>query len=152
MSIRTKDYLFAPERPDLLPGRSNNPVEGVTEGCGRVQGGRTLGEPDLYFDPCSFAPPQPGRLGNLGRNTVIAPSVFSMDFSLQREFFLDARKRLQFRAEVFNLPNHTNFGAVSGNGLTVFSGGSGSRNSTAGRINRTATTARQIQFALRFSF
>jgi hypothetical protein len=152
VNIRTKDYLFSPERPDLLPGRSNNPVEGVTEGCGRVAAGRTLGEPNLYFDPCSFAAPAPGRLGNLGRNTIIAPRVFNMDFSLQRDFFLDATKRLQFRAELFNLPNHTNFGAVSGGALTVFSGESGSRTSTAGRINRTATTSRQIQFALRFSF
>lgn len=152
VNVRYPGYLFAARRPDLLPGRSQNPVEGATEGCGRVRAGQRLGEPNLYFDPCSFAPPPPGRLGSLGRNTVIAARVFSMDFSLQREFFLDARRRLQFRAELFNLPNHTNFGAVSGNGLTVFSGESGSRNSTAGRINRTATTSRQIQFALRFSF
>ena len=152
VNLRTKDYLFSPERPDLLPGRSNNPVEGVTDGCGPVRGGRRLGDPNLYFDPCSFAPPAPGRLGNAGRNTIIAPSVFTMDFSLQRDFFLDSTRRLQFRAELFNLPNHTNFGPVSGSGLTVFSGESGSRTSTAGRISRTATTSRQIQFALRFSF
>ena len=152
VNIRVKDYLFSANRPDLLPGGSNNPTKGVTEGCGRVQKGRKLGGPDLYFDPCALAAPQPGRFGNLGRNTVIAPSVFSMDFSLQREFFLDATKRLQFRAEVFNLPNHTNFGTSQGGSLIVFSGESGDRNSTAGRISRTATTSRQIQFALRFSF
>jgi len=152
VNIRVKDYLFSASRPDLRPGGSNNPTKGVTEGCGRVQKGRKLGGPDLYFDPCALAAPQPGRFGNLGRNTVIAPSVFSMDFSLQREFFLDATKRLQFRAEVFNLPNHTNFGTSQGGSLIVFSGESGDRNSTAGRISRTATTSRQIQFALRFSF
>jgi len=152
VSVRYPDYLFAARRPDLVPGRSIHRTEGTTEGCGRVAAGRQLGGPELYFDPCSFAAPAPGRLGNVGRNTIIAPRVFSMDFSLQREFFLDATRRLQFRAELFNLPNHTNFGPVSGGGLTVFSGESGSRTSTAGRINRTATTSRQIQFALRFSF
>ena len=83
---------------------------------------------------------------------MIAPSVFSMDFSLQREFLLDATKRLQFRAEVFNLPNRSNFDVPSGGGITVFSGESAERASTAGRINSTSTTSRQIQFALRFSF
>ncbi|OFV96506.1 MAG: hypothetical protein A3H28_06225 [Acidobacteria bacterium RIFCSPLOWO2_02_FULL_61_28] len=152
VSVRYQDYLFVANRPNLLPGRSNNPIEGVAESCGPTLGGQKLGEPDLYYDPCAFAAPPPGQLGNLGRNTIIAPSVFSMDFSLQREFFLDARKRLQFRAEVFNLPNHTNFAPSTGNGLVVYSGESGIRNATAGRISRTATTARQIQFALRFSF
>jgi hypothetical protein len=152
VSIRYPGYLLASRRPDLVPGRSNNPVEGVTDGCGSVRGGRKLGGPELYFDPCSFAPPAPGRLGTAGRNTIIASRVFNMDFSLQREFFLDATKRLQFRAELFNLPNHTNFAAVANSGLTVFSGESGGRTSTAGRISRTATTSRQIQFALRFSF
>ena len=152
VSIRRNEYLFSADRPDLVLGRSNNPTEGSTEGCGRVEAGRKLGGPELYFDPCSFAAPAPGRLGNLGRNTIIAPSIFRMDVSLQREFLLDATKRLQFRAEIFNLPNHSNFGAVSGGGQTVFSGESGSRTSTAGRISRTSTTSRQIQFALRFSF
>lgn len=152
VNVRVKDYLFSALRPDLLRGRSNNPVKGVTEGCGPVRGGQPLGGPELYFDPCAFAAPLPGRLGNLGRNTVIASSVFSMDFSLQREFFLDAKKRLQFRAEVFNLPNHSNFSGPSPSPLTVFSGESGARNSTAGRFTRTATTARQLQLALRFSF
>jgi hypothetical protein len=72
-----------------------------------------------------------------------------MDISLQREFLLDSRRRLQFRADIFNLPNHPNFTAPS---AVVFSGESGGRTTTAGRISRTATTSRQIQFALRLSF
>ena len=87
-----------------------------------------------------------------GRNTVIGPSVFTMDLSLQKEFLLGPEKRLQLRAEFFNLPNHTNFANPSQNSMIVFSGASGRPNPTAGRILRTATTARQIQFALRFSF
>ena len=152
INVRYPNYLFAARRPDLLPGHDNNPTQGTSEGCGRVTSGRELGGPELYYDPCSFAAPPPGRLGNLGRNTMIAPSVFSMDFSLQREFLLDATKRLQFRAEVFNLPNRSNFDVPSGGGITVFSGESAERASTAGRINSTSTTSRQIQFALRFSF
>ena len=152
VNVRTPGYLFAPVRPNLIAGRSNNPTEGVTEGCLGVAPGRKLGTPDLYYDPCAFSIPAPGTLGNLGRNTVIAPSVFNADVSLQKEFSIDAEKRLQFRAEVFNLLNHPNFGRNQGNTAVVFSGNSGRRSSSAGRLSQSATTARQLQFALRLSF
>jgi hypothetical protein len=152
VNARTPGYLFAPERPNLIPGRSNNPTEGITEGCSGVAAGRKLGTPDLYYDPCAFSLPAPGTLGNLGRNTVIAPSVFNADVSLQKEFSIDSEKRLQFRAELFNLLNHPNFGRNQGNTAVVFSGRSGRRSSSAGRLSQSATTARQLQFALRLSF
>ena len=151
-NVRTPGYLFAAERPNLAPGRSNNPTVGVTEGCLGVDAGRKLGTPDLYYDPCAFSLPSPGTLGNLGRNTVIAPSVFNADVSLQKEFSIDSEKRLQFRAEVFNLLNHPNFGGNQGNTAVVFSGSSGRRSSSAGRLSQSTTTARQLQFALRLSF
>ena len=118
-----------------------------------MEAGRELGGPNLYFDPCAYSVPEPGALGNAGRNTIIAPSVFNMDLSLQKEFLLGAEKRLQFRAEFFNLPNHTNFAGVSGGSVIAFTGTyPGRPNPSAGRITRTATTARQVQFALRLSF
>ncbi len=154
---RTPGFLFAANRPNLLPGFSKNPTEGVTAGCNlgtgqEVQPGRKLGGPDLLFDPCAFSPPEPGTLGNVGRNTMIAPSVFSADISLQREFALDSSKRLQFRAEIFNLLNHPNFGTPDRVSSVVFSGTSARRNPSAAKVVSTVTTARQIQFALRFSF
>jgi len=152
VNVRTPGYLFAPSRPNLVPGRSNNPTEGVTEGCSGVEPGRELGTPDLYYDPCAFSLPAPGTLGNLGRNTVIAPSVLNADVSLQKEFSIDSEKRLQFRAEIFNLLNHPNFSGNQGSTAVVFSGSSGRRGSSAGRLSQSATTARQLQFALRLSF
>lgn len=152
INVRIAGFLFAANRPNLLPGRSNNPVEGVTAGCAGVPAGQPLGGPDRYFDPCSFSVPEPGTLGNAGRNTIIGPRVLSLDVSLQKELLLGGEKRLQFRAEVFNLPNHTNFASPSTSPSTVFSGSSGRPNATAGRLLRSATTSRQIQFALRFSF
>ena len=153
VNVRTPGYLFAPERPNLIAGRSNNPTEGVSAGCVGITAGQKLRTPELYYDPCAFSIPPPGTLGNLGRNTVIAPSVFNADVSLQKDFSLDARRRLQFRAEFFNLLNHPNFGKNQGNTLVVFSGSSGRRNSSAGRRTPpTVTTPRQLQFALRFSF
>jgi len=148
-NVRYQDYLFAANRPNLISGSSNNQTQGVTAGCGSVPSGQKLGGPELYFDPCSFSVPPPGTIGNVGRNTLIAPNVANFDVSLQREFLLDSKRRLQFRTDIFNILNHSNFTAAS---AVVFSGESGDRTTTAGRISKTATTARQIQFALRFSF
>ena len=157
ITVRTPGFLFSPARPNLLPGHSNNPVEGVTTGCDlgtdqEITPGIELGGQDPYFDPCAYSVPEPGTLGNAGRNTLIAPRVFNMDISLQKEFNLDARKRLQFRAEFFNLLNHTNFDPKTGRPPFIFTGKTGRRNPIASRITGTATTARQIQFVLRFSF
>lgn len=148
--VRSPRYLFSATQPDLVPGARNNPISGSTAGCGIVEPGRKLGGPDLYFDPCSFSVPLPGTIGNLGRNTLLAPGIFSVDVSLQREFALDSSKRLQFRAEFFNVPNHTNFGKARAG---VFNGTYPGRvNPTAGRTTSTVTTSRQIQLALRLSF
>ncbi|MBI4465319.1 MAG: hypothetical protein HY647_11500, partial [Acidobacteria bacterium] len=150
ITVRNPGYLFFATQPNLVPDRSNNPTSGVSAGCAAVGAGRELRAPELYFDPCAFRVPEPGTLGNLGRNTLIAPSIFTADLSIQREFLLDAKRRLQFRAEFFNFPNHTNFSKPSSG---VFTGAFPGRfNATAGRISETNTTSRQVQFALRFSF
>ncbi len=152
VNVRYRGYLFSATRPSLASGHSNNPVSGATSGCGTIPSGGKLGRPELYFDPCAFVAPLPGELGNLGRNTILAPRVVSMDISIQRDFLLDAKRRLQFRLEIFNLPNHTNFSGNVGSSLFVFSGETAARGSTTGRMKNTATTSRQIQLALRLSF
>ena len=133
------------ERPDLVPGRDNNPV---------------LGGPDRYLDASAFQvadsdPSTPGIqggiLGNLGRNTITQPGLVTFDFSLLKDTYVSEEVSVQFRAEFFNLFNRANFAAPRG---TVFSS---SRNLTRpsgsfGRITRTKTTARQIQFALKLLF
>jgi len=149
INVRRPGYLFAAVRPNLLPGQDNNPTQGTSIGCGAVEAGREVGGPNLFFDPCAFGVPDAGTLGNLGRNTMIGPSVFNVDVSLQREFSLGNSRRLQFRAEFFNLANHPNFRTPTGS--VVFTG-SGRFNPTAVRYTGTATTSRQTQFALRFSF
>ncbi|MBI4465467.1 MAG: TonB-dependent receptor [Acidobacteria bacterium] len=150
INVRNPGFLFADTRPNLVARQSNNPTSGSSMGCDAVSAGQELRAPERYFDPCVFQVPDPGTLGNVGRNTIIAPSVFNMDLSLQREFLIDAKRRLQFRAEFFNLPNHANFSKPSSG---IFTGRfPGRPNPTAGRISETITTSRQIQFALRFSF
>ena len=128
------------ERPDLKPGYSNNPI---------------LGGPDRYWDINAFALQPVNQRGNLGRNTLIGPGLVNFDFSTAKSFAIDETRRLEFRAEMFNLPNHPNFGAPSG--FTAFTGvnaatGVPTISPTWGVISTTVTTSRQIQFGLKFVF
>lgn len=149
--LRYAGYLFEAQRPNVGPGGSTNPVAGNSTGCGLIPSGQALRVPELAFDPCAFGAPAPGRLGDLGRNTIIAPAVLNMDLSFTREFKVDSKRKIQFRAELFNLANHTNFNKPAGSSLTIFSGSPQNRASNAGRITTTATTSRQLQFALRLA-
>jgi hypothetical protein len=93
--------------------------------------------------------PPDGTFGNLGKNTLIGPRLVNLDFAMKKQFDINERINLQLRAEVFNILNHPNFGNMI---VTVFAGGAGARNGSAGQILNTATDPRQMQFALRLSF
>jgi hypothetical protein len=121
------------DRPDLAPGYSNNPV---------------LGGPDRYYDPNAFVLSPLGTYGNLGRTTVIGPGTASFDLSFEKAFPIREPVDLSFRAELFNLLNHANFGLPNTLPLTS----SGAISGSAGRITATSSSARQIQFGLRLTF
>ena len=123
----------APDRPNLVAGRSNNPIVGKVE---------------RWFDPTAFSLPTRGTYGNLGRDTVIAPGIIGLDFSLVKNFQFTERNTLAFRAEFFNILNHANFGLPNRFAFTS----SGAIAGNAGRIQSLNTSARQIQFGLRYSF
>lgn len=123
----------SPERPDLIPGRSANPIKG-----GPVQ----------YFDPTAFSLPAAGFYGNLGRNTLIGPGLISVDAALAKNFSFRDRAKLQLRAEVFNVPNRPNFAIPSQRNVFTTTG----RVASAGTITNTLTPSRQIQLGARFDF
>jgi hypothetical protein len=50
-----------------------------------------------------------GCNGSLGRNTLVGPGLFQMDFSVFKKIPIKERLALQFRAEFFNAFNHANF-------------------------------------------
>jgi hypothetical protein len=105
-----------------------------------------FGGPNEYFNPDAFVVPPSGTYGNVGRDTLIGPGVKDLDLSLIKDTSISERLRLQFRAEFFNIFNTANFNTPN---LIVFTSGSGIPSSAAGVITSTATTARQIQFALK---
>jgi hypothetical protein len=69
------------------------------------------------------------------------------DIAVARKFLLSERLNLQFRAEIFNLFNHTNFNAPN---PVVYTAATGGPSPTAGVITSTATSSRQVQFGLKF--
>ena len=89
---------FYSSRPDLISdpnsGQPHTPSQWITRA------------PFLQLDPIS----QAGQFGNEGRNVVRGPGIADVDLSLFKYFNIDETRRVQFRAECFNLLNHPNFG------------------------------------------
>jgi len=106
-----------------------------------------LGKPDQWFDPRAFVLPTQGTFGNVSRGSLRGPGLFSLDTSLFKKIRISEGLNLQFRAETFNVLNHPNFSYPN---EVVFTGNNYS--SSGGVITNTATTSRQIQFALKLLF
>ncbi len=107
------------------------------------------GGPEQYFDPRAFLQPLPGTYGNVGRNILQGPRLTQTDFSLARKFARTERVGLQFRAEFFNLFNHTNFNTPN---PVVYASATGDPSPTAGVITSTSTSSRQVQLGLKLSW
>lgn len=102
-----------------------------------------------WFDLSAFAAPGSQKFGNSGRNILRGPGTNMLDFSVFKNFPLGAEaRRLQFRAEVFNLANSPQFNNPNS---TIGAAGAGTITS-AGAPNNLQRTSRQIQLALKFYF
>jgi hypothetical protein len=62
-----------------------------------------------FFNTSAFALPARLTFGNAGRFILSGPGMTSVDVALLKQIRITERHWLQFRAEVFNLPNHPNF-------------------------------------------
>jgi hypothetical protein len=62
-----------------------------------------------YFNPAAFAKPAAGTFGNLGRDVLFGPGFGSVDFSVFKKIPITERIAGQFRVEIFNLLNRTNW-------------------------------------------
>lgn len=123
-----------PGRPSINPAFAGNVI---------------LGSPNKYYDPNAFVVPLNGTYGNAGRDILQGPGLFDVDLSLAKRIPIRERLNLQFRAEFFNILNHTNFNAPN---PIVFTAASGGASPTAGLITSTTTTSRQIQFGLKLQW
>ena len=143
-------------RPDLVPG-----VDPLIRDGGLI-----------YLNPAAFAAPLPGKFGNMERNSVHGPNFHQMDFFFAKQFATGARSNVEFRLEVFNMFNTTNFANPGGTLTAAIPANPGQANTlqpgeaytsaaagpTFGRLTGTVGrtvglgTPRQVQLALRFQF
>jgi hypothetical protein len=94
-----------------------------------------------WFSASTFAAPAWGFYGNAGVGIIRSPAENVWNWALYKTFPITERFRLQFRAEFFNIFNHTSFGNVDTN---VGSG-------TYGQVT-SALNPRILEFALRLNF
>lgn len=142
--------------PDVLqnPGcktliNPGNPRNYVKTQCFSVAL-KPAGIPDALCNPASPPGTCLNLRGHLQRNSLIGPGLQNLDFSLVKNTKVPSVSQeasLQFRAEFFNVLNHTNFAPPLDN-LSVFDG-AGNPVDGAGRIDSTTTSSRQIQFGLK---
>ncbi len=134
------------------------------------------------INPAAFSIPGPGQFGDVPRNALRGPSFNQFDLVFNKRFALTESTNIEFRTEIFNIFNNTNFAVPSttlnnalpnvtlgaGNVGVLAPGGlqpgatNGFSQSQAGgafgllrqTVERTVGlgTNRQIQFALRLNF
>lgn len=138
-------------RPDLIAGV--NPF---------------LNQDRTILNPAAFAIPKAGTFGNLVRNELHGPGFTQFDMILAKKFAITETVNVEFRTELFNLFNVTNFANppatlpnVLGTGTNQLQPGqpfTATAAGTFGIVNRTVERTvglganRQIQFALRLNF
>ena len=94
-----------------------------------------------YLNPAAFATPAAGTYGNLQYDGIKGPLFNNWDAALQKNYPIHEAVNLEFRAEMFNVPNHLSFFNLS---TTLGS-------SNFGQVTST-TDPRTMEFALKINF
>ena len=94
-----------------------------------------------WFNTAAFTQPAYGYFGNAGTGSIQGPALVNFDMAFYKTFRIKERHSIEFRAELFNIFNHTNFSSVD----TTFGSG------TYGQVTG-AHAPRIAEFALRYQF
>jgi hypothetical protein len=148
------------------PDLAGNPNSGVTNIV-------VPGFGPLLFNPAAFVAPRGLTFGDAGRNLLTNPRRTNFDMALLKHFAVTESKYFEFRAEAFNVFNHTEFAWLGGdpgsaasntpfgsptNSVGCYGGGNNSAGdssctSTAALLHANAVhNARILQLALKFIF
>lgn len=95
-----------------------------------------------WFNPAAFAVPAQFTYGNSARDMLWGPGFFNWDAGIFKDTHVTERALVEFRAELFNILNHPNFGLPASD-ITV--------PATVGRIT-SASDGRTVQFGLKLLF
>ena len=137
-------YTFSSGQPYTPELQGDNSLTGGGPDRPNLIGQWKLDKPDPagWVNKAAFAIPPRGQYGNAGRNVLRGPGLNNLDLALAKRFpYKDIANFLEFRAEVFNLPNHPQFF------LPNRFANSGSFGIISG-----ARDSRQVQISLRLSF
>jgi hypothetical protein len=135
--------------PNATPNGKPHAV--VTNNKNAPPASGTVGGPNLWSDPAAelaaWSTTLPGESGSY--NTLRGAGNFGLDTGVSKRWTMPYSERhtVQFRWETFNLLNTIRFDPRStsnGNQIT--------QSSTFGRLTGSLTSARQMQFALRYDF
>ena len=115
--------------------------------------------PNSWYNRAAFVEAPPGQYGNVGRNTMSAPGIFTIDAELHKNWAMpfNEHHQLQLRFEAFNVLNHPNFGEPNPNVLagatipgqlpTAARSGFGVISTILGNV-----PMRQLQLGLKYTF
>jgi len=110
--------------------------------------GNVYFNPNNFTDPTSTTNPSPlGQFGNTPHSLCCGPAISNTDFVVSKKTPITERWNTEFRAEFYNLFNHTQFSNPDGN----FTDGV-PPNGTFGQILNTREGPRVLQFGLKFLF
>ncbi|MBV8437587.1 MAG: carboxypeptidase regulatory-like domain-containing protein [Silvibacterium sp.] len=136
-------------------GDTRNPVRPAVNP--NFRGPLYLRTASQWFNPAAFTAPYLGTFGNAGRDSLSGPGLADLDLSIGKITTIHEHLKAQFRAEYFNIFNHTNF--TTPNPVVLSSGPTPSKpttaaaiSPTAGVITATSTTSRQLQLSLKLLF
>ena len=111
---------------------------------GSCPNGSPVGSVNCIFNTSAFAVPAQFTFGNSGRDAFRSPSFWNLDASIFRQFpFWGEGRRIEFRAEAFNIFNTVIFGRP-GNDISNLS--------SFGKANSTANSPRQLQLGAKIIF
>lgn len=102
-----------------------------------------------YLNPASFANNSANTYGGIVKGSFVGPQYADWDASLARRFPITEGSYFQFRAEYFNLLNHTNFGDP---GTTATSSNFGQVTSTSPQNSNYTNDPRIAQMSLKLVF
>jgi len=149
---------------NLIPGA------GVGNGTGTNSFADVIGNPNapppitnaaniigpLLYNPGAFAAPTGLTFGDAGRNLMTNPGRWNFDMGLFKNFHMNERANLQFRAEAFNVFNHTQWSGIN-NSISCY-GGANNSAGDASCLDQSflhpngAHNPRILQLALKFLF
>jgi TonB dependent receptor len=104
VSSRTGDFL------NPLSGADNSRTGVGLDRPNYVKGSRLSSRTIAkWFDTTAFTANPLGTFGNASRNSILGPAYIDVDLGFGRRFKFTESRDFQFRAESFNVFNHTNF-------------------------------------------